>query len=109
MKPQIIVCGLSRTGRRIFRLLQQQGAAVVGINDSPVPGENKDIIVGELRSEKTLIEAGIKEAETLVIANNDDALNLAILAMARLLNPQLKIVNRLFNQTLGERLDRTLG
>ncbi|MGF1486375.1 MAG: potassium channel family protein [Prochloraceae cyanobacterium] len=109
MKPQIIVCGLSRTGRRIFKLLKQQGVAVVGINDSPVSGENKDIIIGELRSEKTLIEAGIEEADTLVIANNDDALNLAIVATARLLNPHLKIVNRLFNQTLGERLDQTLG
>ena len=109
MKPQIIVCGLGRTGKRIFKLLKQQGAAVVGINDLPLPGENKDIIIGELRSEATLINAGIKEAHTLVIANNDDALNLAILATARLLNPQLKIVNRLFNQTLGERLDQILG
>ncbi|MDJ0726767.1 MAG: NAD-binding protein [Prochloraceae cyanobacterium] len=108
MKPQIIVCGLGRTGKKIFKLLKQQGAAVVGINDRPLSGENKDIIIGELRSQQTLIAAGIKEAHTLVIANNDDAVNLGILATARLLNPHLKIVNRLFNQTLGERLDLTL-
>jgi Trk K+ transport system NAD-binding subunit len=109
MKPQIIVCGLGRTGYKIYCLLKQQGAAVTGMSDRPVPGEqSKDIIVGELRSTATLVAAGIKEAYTLVLASDDDAINLGVLTQARLLNPQIRIVNRLFNQTLGDRLDRVL-
>lgn len=109
MKPRIIVCGLGRTGYKIFCLLKQQGAAVFGISDRPIPGEgSENIVVGDLRSPATLIAAGIKDAHTLVLASNDDAINLGVLTQARLLNPRIRIINRLFNQTLGERLDRTL-
>ena len=109
MKPRIIVAGLGDTGYRIFCLLRQQGAAVVGISDRFLDKEkDKDIIVGNLRASSVLIEGGIKDAHTLVLASDDDALNLAILTQARLLNPRIRIINRLYNQTLGERLDRTL-
>nr|ADN14468.1 TrkA-N domain protein [Gloeothece verrucosa PCC 7822] len=109
MKPRIIVCGLGLTGYKIFCLLKQQGAAVTGISDRAVGGEYADsIVIGELRSANTLISAGIKQAHTLVLASSDDAVNLAVLTGARLLNPRIRIINRLFNQTLGERLDQTL-
>lgn len=109
MKPRIIVCGLGRTGYNIFGLLRQQGAAVVGISDRPIGGEQNDaVIVGDMRSPATLFKAGIKHAHTLVLANDDDATNLGILTQARSINPRIRIVNRLFNQTLGERLDTVL-
>ncbi|MGB3767794.1 MAG: NAD-binding protein [Phormidesmis sp.] len=107
MNPQIIVCGLDSIGYRILSLLRQQQAEVVGVNRYPIPGED-DIVVGDLLMAETLCKAGIKTAQTLVIANNDDATNLEILIQARLLNPHIRIINRLFNQSLGDRLDRTL-
>jgi Trk K+ transport system NAD-binding subunit len=109
MKPRIIVCGLGRTGYKIFGLLKQQGADVIGISDRPIVSEYAaDIIVGDPRSPVTLIQAGLHEAETLVLASNDDALNLEILTRSRPINPRVRVVNRLFNETLGERLDLTL-
>lgn len=109
MKLSIIVCGLGNTGYRIYSLLKQQGANVIGIAAQPLPQEaGNRIVVGDLRSPQTLMMADIQAAHTLVLASEDDALNLAILAQARVLNPQIRIINRLFNQTLGERLDRTL-
>ena len=109
MKPRIIICGLGKTGYKIFSLLKQQGAAVTGISDRPLPFVNSDkIIVGELRSPSTLIAAQIQSAHTLVLTTSDDALNLAVLTQARILNPRIRIINRLFNHALGERLDHTL-
>ncbi|WP_206817776.1 TrkA family potassium uptake protein [Chroococcus sp. FPU101] len=109
MKPKIIVCGLGRTGYTIFCLLKHQGAAVTGVSDRPISSEyQRDIIVGELRSPTTLSYAGIQTAQTLVLTSNDDSLNLAILTYARLMNPRIKIINRLFNETLGKRLDEIL-
>jgi len=109
MKPHIVVCGLGQTGYRIFSLLKQQGAHVIGISDKPVLGEDPDcIVVGELRSSATLTRAAVQTAQTLVLATSDDALNLAILTQARILNPRIRIVNRLFNHALGKRLDTTL-
>ena len=107
-RPQIIVCGLGKTGLRVFSLLLQQGASVVGISCHPMPDGKGDILVGELRSRDTLLRAGIHYAHTLLLCTSDDALNLAILTQARVLNPQIRIINRLFNHSLGERLDQTL-
>ena len=108
MKPRIIVCSLGRTGYQIFRLLKQQGAIVVGISDKPIPQEGSDVVVGNLRSASTLLAAGVKTANALILAGNDEATNLAILMQARILNPQIRIINRLFNTNLGTRLNQTL-
>ncbi|WP_414572972.1 potassium channel family protein [Nostoc sp. CCY 9925] len=109
MKPRIIVCGLGRTGYKIFRLLRQQGAFVVGIHHQPIPSETApDVIVGDLQAAATLKAAGIEQAHTLVIAGSKDELNLSIMMQARVLNPQIRIINRFYNTNLGERLDQTL-
>ncbi|MFN5513595.1 MAG: potassium channel family protein [Cyanobacteriota bacterium] len=110
MKPRIIVCGLGATGYRIFSLLKQQGAEVVGISHSPLSKESPgQIIVGRLDSPATLQAAGIQSAQTLVLATRNDALNLAVLTQARVLNPQIRVINRLFNPALGQRVDQTLS
>jgi Trk K+ transport system NAD-binding subunit len=108
MKPRIIVCGLGPTGYKILRLLRQQGADVVGINDTPISGDGSDVIIGDMRSAATLVAAGIREAQTIVLASSEDGQNLAALMQARVLNPRIRIVNRLFNTSLGDRLDNTL-
>ena len=109
MQPKIIVCGLGRTGAKIYGLLKQQGAEVVAINQTPISTTfNQQIIIGDPRDNVTLIKAGIRQAQTLVLVHDDDALNLAILTQARVLNPQIRIINRLLNHTLGDRLDLTL-
>jgi Trk K+ transport system NAD-binding subunit len=108
MKPRIIVCGLSRTGYRVFRLLKQQGAMVVGIHPQSLSEHPENIVIGELSAVSTLMAAGIREADTLVIAHGDDAVNLAVLTQARALNPRIRIINRLFNTSLGDRLDYSL-
>lgn len=110
MKPRIIICGLGRTGYKIFVLLQKQGVAVIGVSDYAFPESEyeQDIIVGDARSRRTLMAAGIESAQSLVLAGNDDAVNLAILTQARLLHPEIRIVNRLYNHSLGQRLDQML-
>ncbi|MDE5096495.1 MAG: NAD-binding protein [Trichodesmium sp. St11_bin5] len=108
MKPRIIVCGLGRTGYKIFRLLRQQGATVVGISERPLRGEGSEIIIGNFRSASTLLAAGIQSAHTLILTGKDESVNLGVLMLARILNPKIRIINRLFNTSLGDRLDHTL-
>ena len=109
MKPLIIVCGLGSIGYKIYSLLQQQGAEVVGVSARQITlhGQEK-VIIGDARSPAILVKAGIRDAHTLVLASNDDSFNLAVLTQAKILNPHIRIINRLFNQSLGQRLDRTL-
>lgn len=108
MKSRIIVCGLGSAGYKILCLLRQQGAYVVGIHDRPIPGEGENIIIGDMQSATTLLAAGIRDAQTIVLAGNDDGQNLTVLMQARVLNPRIRIINRLFNTSLGDRLDHTL-
>ncbi len=108
MKARIVVCGLDRIGSKILSLLKQQGADVVGVHDSAVFGLDSEIIVGDPRSAPTLLRAGIRDAHTLVLSGADDRLNLEVLLQARAINPYIRIVNRLANTRLGERLDLTL-
>jgi len=108
MKPQIIVCGLDRTGYEILRLLRQQDVLVIGVNDRAISGDSSGIIIGDLQAATTLVRAGIHEAQTLILAGSDESVNLTILMQARVLNPHIRIVNRLFNTSLGNRLDQTL-
>ncbi|MBW4472063.1 MAG: NAD-binding protein [Stenomitos rutilans HA7619-LM2] len=108
MKPRIIVCGLGATGYKILCLLRQQGAHVVGIHNRPLAVEKEDVIIGDAQMASTLIQAGIRDAQTLVLTDSDDGLNLAVLMQARVLNPRIRIINRLFNTSLGDRLDTTL-
>ena len=93
MKPRIIVCGLGRTGYKIFSLLKQQGAAVVGISDRLLSNEGDSVVIGDLRAASTLRRAGIEEAQILILSNDDDGLNMAILTQARVINPRIRIVN----------------
>ncbi|NJK36943.1 MAG: potassium channel protein [Oscillatoriales cyanobacterium RM2_1_1] len=108
MKPRIIVCNLGQTGYRIFRLLRQQGAIVTGIHRTPIKDEKSQVVVGNPAETSTLLAAGIETVHTLILAGDDDAINLEILMQARILNPQIRIINRLFNSNLGERLDHIL-
>ncbi len=109
MQPKIIVCGLGRTGSRIYSLLRQQGAEVVAISEHPVnKTASERIIIGDPRDNAVLIQAGIRQAQTLVLVYGDDAVNLAILTQAKILNPKIRIINRLLNHALGDRLDNTL-
>ena len=105
--PRILVCGLGRTGQRIFHLLRQQGAPVQGLHSEPLACE-PGVLVGDPRSAETLLAAGIQHLETLILAFGDDTLNLAILMQARVLNPKVRVITRLFNSSLGERLDCSL-
>lgn len=108
MKPRIIICGLDRTGYKILSLLKQQGCFVVGIHDRPIDHPDVKIVIGDLAAAETLIAAGIRDAQTLILAGADETRNLTILMQARVLNPQVRIINRLFNSSLGVRLDLTL-
>lgn len=109
MKPRIIVCGLGETGYRVFSLLKRQGADVIGMSETAISHEDPSrLVIGPLKSAATLTMAQIQTAQTLVLTSDDDALNLAVLTQARAMNPRIRIVNRLFNQTLGKRLDSTL-
>jgi voltage-gated potassium channel len=109
----VIVCGLGRVGYRVASELLELGDSVVAINAverDELAGSLKragvPVLIGDARQSDTLISAGIKQASSLVACTSDDLTNLDIALDARELNPNIKIVLRMFDQKLAERIRR---
>lgn len=85
-----IVCGFSRVGRAVWKLLQERDMEVMVIHPEPEQsGCPAGTIPGRGTQAEELTAAGVKDAAGIVAATNDDADNLSILITARALNPDL--------------------
>lgn len=90
-----ILCGYGRMGRRIDESLRSQGIETTIIEPEPPEGEETppDMIVSRA-TQAVLDEAGVKSADGLVAATDDDAYNLGILLNAHALNPGIFAIAR---------------
>lgn len=85
-----IVCGFSRVGRAVWKLLQERHMDVVVIDPDPEQsGCPEGSIAGRGTQAEELAAAGVEAAVGIVAATGDDADNLSILITARALNPGL--------------------
>jgi len=85
-----IVCGFSRVGRAVWKLLRDRQMEVVVIHPDPEQaGCPPDTIPGRGTQAEELAAAGVEAAVGIVAATHDDADNLSILITARALNPGL--------------------
>lgn len=58
---------------------------------------------------ETLLRAGVPDAGVLVALTQDDQLNLKTALLARDLNPEIRLVLRQFNRTLGRKIEQNLA
>ncbi|MDO8862745.1 NAD-binding protein [Haliea sp. E1-2-M8] len=85
-----IVCGFSRVGRAVWKLLQERHMEVVVIHPDPEQsGCPEGTIAGRGTQAEELAAAGVEGAVGIAAATDDDADNLSILITARALNPDL--------------------
>jgi len=106
-----IVCGAGRVGRGVIAELQQSGAKVVLIDSQPeraawAEARGIPTIIADASADQTLLQAGIKSALGLVAAIGSDAENVYVTLSARVLNPQVLIAARAFNEQAEEKLRR---
>ena len=108
MSGHVIVCGWGRVGREVARFLANSGRDVVVIDrngerltDSPFPS-----VVGDVTEDRTLEEAGIQRAATLVAALETDADNLYVTIASRSIRADLQIIARARNESSEPKLMR---
>ncbi|MYT75486.1 MULTISPECIES: NAD(P)-binding protein [unclassified Streptomyces] len=58
--------------------------------------------------EQAFADAGVSEARALALVHDDDEINIRAALVARRLNPQLRLVIRLYNRSLGRHLSDLL-
>ncbi len=112
----VIVCGLGQVGYRVSMLLLQLGESVTVVAEvarSEFEREIRElgasVIIGDARDSLVLLEARIDIAKALISVTDSDLTNIEITLDAQTLNPAVRVVARLFDQTLAKRLERSVG
>ncbi|GAA1880513.1 NAD-binding protein [Asanoa iriomotensis] len=112
----VVVVGLGNVGTRVIRQLHNLGVEVVAIDKVPnargaVVAKQLGIpvIVGDAALEETLVEASVGDCRALVVVSTDDVTNLQAALNGRALQPDLRVVLRLFDGDLAQRIRTTFG
>jgi len=113
MNDHIVVCGVGRVGYRVINELVSQGETVVAINAheqeewiEPFRKRGIAVLIADARQRQTLINAGIERASAIVACTSDDLTNLDIALDARDINPKIKVVLRMFDAKLAEKVSK---
>jgi voltage-gated potassium channel len=115
-RNHVVVCGLGKVGYRVTTELLRRGEEVVGIErNADIPCLEKlqqmkvPVLLGDARTREMLEKAQVSEASAIVVCTQDDLTNLDIALDARELKPDIKVVMRMFDGELAERVRRGFG
>ena len=116
MRDHIVLCGLGNVGYRVLEQLHQLGEKVLVIEkdeqcrfiDSARQLASV-LISGDMRLAATLERAHIKEARCLIAVSDEDLANLEAALNARSVNPDIRVVMRLFDQNLADKVRSGFG
>ncbi|HKQ48782.1 MAG TPA: NAD-binding protein [Phycisphaerae bacterium] len=107
----IVLVGLGKLGYRVYRLLHRMGEPLVVIERNAgnqfldtVRRDGVPLLIGDARREALLGDAGIMKARSLVLAADDDLANLEVALDARKLNPGIRVVMRMFDQNMADKI-----
>jgi Trk K+ transport system NAD-binding subunit len=112
----VVVIGLGNVGTRVIRSLRDLGVTVVAIDKADQARGaatarelHIPVVIGDASREETLRMASVSTARALVIVSTDDVANLEAALHGRALRPGLKVVLRLFDSDMAERIQRTFN
>lgn len=115
-RNHVIVLGVGHVGLRVTRTLVQMGFDVVGIDQKLKPDIDAELselgvpmIVADGRLPATLEQAGLHNAEALVICTASDQINLEVIIRARDMNPNVRIVVRMWDSQFAQQLARFMN
>ncbi len=116
LSGHVVVCGAGRIGYRVTtRLLdmgqdvviierREDGAFVPILRDLDVP-----VLIDDVKNPKALERVNVRGASAIVCATDDDLANLNAGLDARRVNPEIRVVLRLFDDDLGAKMRDVLG
>lgn len=112
----VVVVGLGNVGTRVMRRLNDLGIEVVAIDKNPeargVPVARRlgiPLIIGDVTQEETLENASLGTCRALVVVSTDDVANLQAALNAQEVNPDVRVVLRLFDGDFAARLQKAFN
>jgi len=116
LSGHVIVAGLGNVGTRIAGQLHDLGVDVVCVDKNEHAAGVRlarrlglRVVIGETHREETLRAAGIRTSQALVSVTDSDTVNLETALHARALAADLRLVLRLSDDDLAERVQKTVG
>ncbi len=108
LSNHVIVCGYGRNGMQAVERLKayKKPFVVIEKDKDIIEKYEKDVlfIEGDANEDETLITAGVKDAQYLIVTLPDDAANLFVVLSARQLNNKLFIISRASQVTSQKKL-----
>jgi Trk K+ transport system NAD-binding subunit len=112
----IIVVGLGNVGTRVVGELHDLGFDVACVDKDPnargtamARSNGLPLVIGDAALEDTLLSAGLESAVALVSVTSSDIVNLETALQARAMRENLRIVLRLADDDLAQRVQKTVG
>lgn len=104
MDRPILLCGLGKIGWRVLEFLRAAGNPVTVVDTHPPADDPRlagvTVVAGDCRNPDVLARAGVAAAGGILIVTADDLVNVSTALTVRRLNPDARIVVRMFNQGL---------
>jgi voltage-gated potassium channel Kch len=119
----VILCGLGRLGREVLKQLDRRhhmksrrdivivesGAGVDALESDLIEREPIiPVVHGDMTHAVTLRDAGIARAKAVMLLTGNDTTNLEAALLAREMNPHVRVVLRMSNKRVSQRLDAML-
>lgn len=115
-RNHFIVCGLGTLGQAVVSRLHARGVGVVAIERSEeTPGvlaarrARIPVVIADASDPAVLEQAGSEHAQAVLAITDNDAANLEVTLLAHQQNPDVRIVTRVFDHELGDRVERRLA
>ena len=111
----VILCGLGRLGHFIAEGLLARGERVLIVEKEEsrssidhVRGLGADVYIGDARLPRVLRDVGVMRAKALYSVINNDYLNLEIGLNARSFDPKLRLILRIFDESMSRNVRQHL-
>lgn len=115
-EDHVILCGVGKVGYRVLLELLKFERDVVAIERNEngrfvdkVKALEIPLIIANARRSENIRKAGVERADAIIPCTDDELTNLDIALDAREINPEIKVVMRMFDNDLAQRVERGFG
>ncbi len=115
-RDHVIILGIGHVGMRVARTLSAMGFEVVAIDQKLKPDIETELtdlgipmIMMDGRNPLALEKAGLKQAQAFVACTASDQTNLEVIMRVRDMNPDVRIVARMWDAQFSKQLKQFMG
>ncbi|HEU5114886.1 MAG TPA: potassium channel family protein [Candidatus Paceibacterota bacterium] len=115
LRDHVVLCGLGRVGFFIAEELIRRGEKfiIIEMDESSSKAEyfrsrDIDVYTGDARLPQVLEDAGIKRAKAVISVINNDYVNLEIGLNARSFKPKQRLILRIFDEAMAQKIRESL-